>query len=318
MTDLLKQYSYYATGGTCDHLYLPASIEEAQEAVREILRSGSPYYILGGGSNSLVWDDHYNGSVINLSKMRGMRVAKHAIICEAGVENSALAEMALLHSLAGAGWMNRLPGQLGGTTRMNARCYGGEISQIAQKITCVDKAANVVRYTETSVFRGYKNTLFMENGDLIVAVEIELLKGDAAEIKKQMDFCKTDRESKDQFIYPSCGCVFKNDYSIGIPSGLLLDIAGVRGLNNGSCEVSAKHCNFVYNKGATSREILNLTFAMQDKVWNHFGVWLEFEMEILGNLPPEINERFLEKRKHQPKEPLLQPLRTKFAGVRNP
>jgi UDP-N-acetylmuramate dehydrogenase len=312
--ELLKNYAYYGTGGSCDHFYLPTSIDEAQAAVREISRSGSPYFILGGGTNSLVWDDHYQGSVINLSKMRGTRVAKNVIFCEGGVDNTALAELALTHSLTGAAWMNRLPGQLGGTTRMNARCYGGEISQVVRKVTGIDRKGQVVHHTDRSVFRGYKNTLFMENGDLIVAVEIELAKGDAKEIKDQMDFCRTDRELKDQFIYPSCGCVFKNDYSLGVPSGQVLDLAGVKGLTNGLSQVSQKHCNFVYNKGATSRQILELTFMMQDRVWDHFGVWLEYEMEILGTLPADIRKRFLEKRTHQPKDVLLQSLRAKYAG----
>ncbi len=314
MSEVLKHYSYYETGGTCDRLYLPTTIAEAALAVKEIAAVGARHFILGGGTNSLVWDDHYPGAVISLTKMREMRIEGNTIICQGGVDNTALAEMALTHQLSGVAWMNRLPGQVGGTTRMNARCYGGEMSQVVGKITVVNRVGTIAYYSDPSVFRGYKNTLFMDNGDLIVEVDVHLQPGHAGKIKEQMDFCQSDREGKDQFTYPSCGCVFKNDYKVGVPSGLLLDRAGVKGLSHGGCQVSSKHCNFVFNKGATSREILELTFTMQDRVWDKFGVWLEYEMEILGLLPPELNQRYLERRQSQAKEDLLQPLRVEFSA----
>lgn len=210
---------------------------------------------------------------------------------EAGVINSDFAQACLANKLTGAGWMNGLPGQVGGTARMNARCYGGEISQIVKKVHVVTRDGVAKTYTNMNVFRGYKDTVFMENGDLIVAVEVALREGDPVEVKKLMDFCEADRRSKGQFDHPSCGCVFKNDYSVGVPSGMLLDAAGAKKMNLPGVQINPHHANFLYNISATSRQILEATFRMRDLVYEAFGVWLAYEMEILGALSPDLRER---------------------------
>jgi UDP-N-acetylmuramate dehydrogenase len=314
MIQQLKDLSYYRTGGSCAKLYLPTTILEAKLAMEEIAQSRIPFFVLGGGTNSLVWDDHYPGAVISFARMQSVTVAGNVLTCEGGAENTKIAEVALAAGLAGAAWMYFLPGQIGGTTRMNARCYGGEISQICTKVTAISKDGQISEYTDPKVFRGYKSTLFMENGDIIASVELQLRQGDRAGIDAEMQRCRRDREAKDQFIYPSCGCVFKNDYTVGVPSGMLLDRAGVRGMHVGGAEVSPKHCNFVYNKGASSREILALTFAMREKVWEKFGVWLEYEMEILGRLPKELFEQVSRREISAPRDGVIQPLRDAFSG----
>ena len=55
----------------------------------------------------------------------------------AGVDNSAVSTIALENKLSGISWIHRLPGSIGGTVRMNARCYGGEISQVVTEVVTV-------------------------------------------------------------------------------------------------------------------------------------------------------------------------------------
>ena len=310
----LKDFAYYATGGTCDALYEPRSIADLQAAVRAINAAGQRYFLLGGGTNSLVLDEHFPGAVIVFKHLSELRCDAAKITCGAGVENSAVARLALDRGLAGAAWMYRLPGQIGGTVRMNARCYGGEISQIVRKVTVVTREGEIKIYVNPrQVFRGYKDTLFMDNGDLVAGCEMQLLpNGDKAAIEAQMLFCEKDRESKGQFTHPSCGCVFKNDYAVGVSSGVLLDKAGAKDLKSGGAGVSPSHANFVFNKGATSRDVLEVSFAMRERVYQMFGAWLEYEMEVLGELPPDLKARVREKRPHRLDDEQLAPLRKMF------
>ena len=62
--------------------------------------------------------------------------------------------------------------------------------------------------------------------------------------------------------------------------------------------INPHHANFVFNRGATSREILELTFIMREAVFSKFGVWLEYEMEILGLVPNDLAEKLREHRQH--------------------
>jgi UDP-N-acetylmuramate dehydrogenase len=285
---LLRDYAYYGTGGPCDVLYAPASAAELAANVREIKRLGLPVFVLGAGTNSLVMDEPFSGAFIVMRDLVGIEVRGTKLVVGAGVDNSEVARTALRHGLAGAAWMNRLPGQIGGTVRMNARCYGGEISEIATKVTVVTALGEIREYSDPLMFRGYKDTVFMDNGDLIVSAELLLESGDPAAIAAAMKYCETDRQSKKQFDFPSCGCVFKNDYDVSVPSGMLLSAAGAKGMKRGGAEVSPHHANFVYNKGATSRDILELTLAMRDLVYAEYGVWMSYEMELLGTVPADL------------------------------
>lgn len=310
----LRDLAYYKTGGSCDQLLCPSSTEELAEMLRMLTQSKTPYYILGGGTNSLVSDEHYRGAVISFRNMRETRIEGDIVHVEAGLSNTELSELAHQHSLAGAAWMYRLPGQIGGTVRMNARCYGGEISQIVSSVTAASPDGSIHHYSDSErLFQGYKDTVFMRNHEVITNVSIQLRKGSQEQILSDMQHCEEDRNKKDQFLHPSCGCVFKNDYSVGVPSGMLLDHSGVHELSTNRVMINRKHANFVFNCGASSREILEITLTMRDQVYQKFGVWLEYEMEILGTLPLDLEKKVLEKRDLKLNEKALGPLREKFS-----
>ncbi len=309
----LKDLAYYRTGGECQTLHEPESAAELAAIMTRIHAEKTPYFVLGGGTNSLVLDEYFPGAVIVFTRMKAVRVEGNTIVAQAGAENTEVAHAALDHSLAGVSWMNRLPGQVGATVRMNARCYGGEMSQVVTRVTAVLPTGEIKTYTPADgIFKGYKDTLFMDNGAIITEAALTLQPGNASDIKKHMLFCEEDRIKKGQFQYPTCGCVFKNDYKVGVPSGMLLDRAEARMLNQSKVALNPHHSNFVYNKGAGSGDILEFTFAMQDLVYREFGVWMEYEMEILGALPSALQKRVKELRPQRIDEKRIEPLRAEF------
>jgi len=308
----LKELSYYGTGGTCDEMVSPASLGELAEAAARIYREQRPCFLLGAGSNSLIMDEHWPGSVLLFDRLQGLEIDGNRVVVQAGVENTRLAEACLKNALTGAEWMYHLPGQLGATVRMNARCYGGEIGRIVTAVTTITRRGRSRRYSGGQVFKGYKDTIFMCNEEIVAEIEMVLGRGDPEQIGGRMAFCRSDREQKHQFDHPSCGCVFRNDYSIGIPSGLLLDRAGVKDLSSDRVQVGPWHANFLFNRGATARELLETALQMREAVYQRFGVWLAFEMEILGVLPADLKTRVDEVRRPQPAEAELALLRSTF------
>lgn len=289
----LKELSYYKTGGSSKYLILPKSEEELQTAIIQLNQNKIEFYVLGAGSNSLVLDDYYDGAVICLVYMKDIKRDGESLICGAGCENSEIVEFAYDNSLNGLAWMYGLPGHIGGTTRMNARCYGGEISEVCTKVKAVTIKGELITYDEPkAVFRGYKDTLLMDSGDIIYEVTLGLKKGQKEDIIKVMNHCKNDRIQKGQYDFPSCGCVFKNNYSVGISSGMLLDKAGVKNLSSENLRINPQHANFLFNtNNASSREIIEMTLKMRDLVYSEFGVFLDYEMEILGNAPLDLKEK---------------------------
>jgi len=309
---LLKEISYYQTGGTCDLLASPGSVQELADVMSDIHADQTPYFLLGAGSNSLIMDDHWPGTVVTFERLKGLATNGHQITAEAGVGNTQLTEHCLESGLSGAEWMYYLPGQLGATVRMNARCYGGEISRTVKTVTTVTQDGQIKHYANQGIFLGYKDTIFMTNREVVASVDLALKPGEPEEMQKRMDACRKDREQKHQFAHPSCGCVFKNDYTAGVPSGLLLDNADVREFNTDQVEISPWHANFVFNRGASSRQILETALNMREAVYRKFGVWLTFEMEILGSVPDDLKNRVLESREPQLNESEIDPLRTLF------
>lgn len=309
---ILKQLAYYRTGGTADAVVEPHTIQDLAAIIKRLHTEREPYFVLGGGTNSLVWDDHFPGTVIIMRRLNRITVDGNRVYAEAGVDNSELAATCLQHQLAGCAWMYRLPGQLGGTVRMNARCYGGEISQIVESVIAITPEGDIVTHENRGIFRGYKDTIFMDNGMVVAAAWLRLVVGDPVQIKSVMEHCESDRNRKSQFAFPSCGCVFKNNYDVGVPSGLLLESAGVKAYDNDRLGINPHHANFVFNKNATSREILELTFQMREAVYLKFGVWLEYEMEILGQLPPDLKARIQMRKPEHWDEEALTVLRDQF------
>lgn len=317
---LLKDVAYYRTGTTCLAYEEPETTQDLADLRAKLWHSKTPYYLLGGGTNSVLSDHHFPGVVIGFSRLNRLDFSNpESIYVEAGVDNSHFSRCAQQRNLEGAAWMYRLPGQIGGTTRMNARCYGGEISQIVRTIRVVTEQGEIKDYQANSqVFCGYKDTIFMRNHDAIVAVSIRLTPGDGASLLKEMESNEADRVSKNQFILPSCGCAFKNSYEAGVPSGMLLQAANVYELQHPRIVINPKHANFVFNNGAHSDEIIQFTLAMREKVYQEFGVWLEYEMEVLGQIPPNLAAQMHETREQRFKMDKLQPLRERFQGKRSP
>lgn len=313
MTKLsLKEITYYKTGGTCHSLYAPHTVEELSSLMSKLYHDQTPYFLLGAGSNSLVMDDPWSGAVITFQNLRNLSHDGSLILVEAGVENTRLAQYAFSLSLDGLGWLNELPGQIGASLYMNARCYHGNFKQYCHHVTTITRDGSIKEYQKEAPFIGYKKTIFQQEDEIVVEASFHLPAGDHASIEKTMNFCRDDRLAKKQFLYPSCGCVFKNDYVAQIPSGRLLDHAKVRSLSTDKVMISPYHANFVFNKGATSREILDVTLKMRERVYQVFGIWLEYEMKILGTIPDDLKELINTTRQSTYDQKELAPLREQF------
>src|SRR3989338_10642802 len=61
---LLKDYTTYKIGGPAKYFARIGNLEELREAFKIVKKENLPYFVLGGGSNSLISDKGFNGLVI--------------------------------------------------------------------------------------------------------------------------------------------------------------------------------------------------------------------------------------------------------------
>jgi UDP-N-acetylmuramate dehydrogenase len=66
-------------------------------------------------------------------------------------------------------------------------------------------------------------------------------------------------------------------------AGRLLEAAGLKGFRVGGVSFSTKHSNFIVNAGgATAGHVRELIAVAQQRVQETFGIWLEPEIEEIG------------------------------------
>lgn len=115
------------------------------------------------------------------------------------------------------------------------------------------------------------------------------ISGEAAELEKKgvelpgrMKEIHRYRTEKRHFEYPSCGSVFKNNYSFGRPVGALVDELQMKGLAHGGAAISPYHGNMIINTGgAKAADVLHLIYKVTEAVEKAYGFAPEPEVEIV-------------------------------------
>lgn len=278
----MSKHTTFQIGGPADCFVMPSSVDEAVAVIKTIHKHNVPYIMLGNGSNLLVMDKGIRGIVVNLSE----RFAKiscegNKIFAQCGALMADVSKFAGSKSLTGLEFAVGIPGSVGGGIFMNAGAYGGELKNVITSVTAIDPDGNIVKYTNEQSEFGYRHSIFQDNKNLILEVELTLKQGDPTEIQAEMDDLTQRRESKQPLEMPSAGSTFKRPP--GYFAGTLIDQTGLKGLTVGGAQVSKKHAGFVVNiGGATAQDVLDLIKEVQDRVYAAHGVKLYPEVRMIG------------------------------------
>lgn len=281
----LRTRAYYKIGGAAHFLAQPETLADLSNLLHWNRTNHYPLALIGKGSNSLISDLDFPGIMISLEKMRQLRwLSDDHLLCEAGAENTRIAETLLAAGKSGGEWLYQLPGQIGGSARMNARCFGQEMADITTALLTLTLDGRLQWQAPGDIFQGYKQTSLMEKPDIVVAVLLHFPNNRPAhEIRQQMQKHQDDRTTKHHFDYPSCGSTFKNNYATGRSSGMIFESLGFKGAAEGDAVVSEHHANFIYNKGtATAEQVLTLAARMRAAALEQAGATLDLEVQCIG------------------------------------
>lgn len=283
MDEPMSKHTTFRVGGPADFYLNPHSTEELKRALCICKEENIPYFIIGNGSNLLVSDEGYRGVVIqiyrNMSETEVQGETK--IRAKAGALLSAVAKTALNHSLTGMEFASGIPGTIGGAVVMNAGAYGGEMKDILEEVTVLTKEGEVKTLAASELELGYRTSIVMKEGYIVLEAVLNLEKGDAQKIGHRMNELKEQRVSKQPLEFPSAGSTFKRPE--GYFAGKLIMDAGLAGYQVGGAQISAKHCGFVINAGgAAAGDVYRLICQVQKIVYDKFQVKLETEVKMLG------------------------------------
>lgn len=248
---------------------------------------GIPVGVVGSGSNLLVSDDGFRGLVLKLEgDLAKIERDGDRVLCGGGVRLPSAAAKAARWGLSGLEFGVNIPGSVGGAVRMNANAYGGEL---ARTLEWVDVAGpqGLDRREPSQLGFAYRSSN-LRPGEVVSAASFMLSRADPETIKATLAEMRSRRKEAQPSGIKTFGSTFKNPdqpAAGGRSAGQLLDAAGCRGLEVGGARFSPKHANFVENAGeATTADILELMAEGRRRVHDAFGVELEPEVQLLGEI----------------------------------
>jgi UDP-N-acetylmuramate dehydrogenase len=199
---------------------------------------------------------------------------------QAGVSLAELVRLTAEMALTGMAFCAGIPGSVGGAVIMNAGAYGAEIKDVLYKATLMDHQAVVTDRLRKDLCFEYRR-LDVPVGTIVIGAAFYLERGDRQNIRKRIDEIMDRRKQKHPLDYPSAGSIFKNP--AGHPAGLLIEAAGLKGMQIGGAKISERHGNFIVNTGgAKAVDILALIECVQEEVLKQTGITLETEVRIIG------------------------------------
>ncbi len=279
----MKNHTTFRTGGPADTFAEPEDLDELRELISVCAGSGTPYVVIGCGSNLLVSDEGFRGTVICLGPSFGkIRIDGDFLEAEAGARLGAAAGAAQEAGLAGLEFASGIPGSVGGALVMNAGAYGSEVKDVLLEAEVLEMDGTPCRLHAEALELGYRTSNITGLGRIVLGARFHLRKGDPSEIEARMRDLSLRRKEKQPLEYPSAGSTFKRPE--GHFAGKLIEDAGLKGFCIGGAQVSEKHAGFIINRGnATSEDIRRLILEVQRRVKESSGVTLEPEVRFLGN-----------------------------------
>jgi UDP-N-acetylmuramate dehydrogenase len=160
-------------GGPARRLVTARTDQEVIAAVQAADAAGEPLLVIGGGSNLVIGDAGFDGTVLRIAT-RGFALDGTALELAAG-ENwaDAVAAVVLEHGLAGIEFLAGIPGSAGATPVQNVGAYGQEVAQSITEVVAYDRAAGeVVTLGSADCAFSYRHSRFKAEPDRWVVLRV--------------------------------------------------------------------------------------------------------------------------------------------------
>ena len=277
----LSKHTSFRIGGPAEVMAFPQNVDELTDILKMSKELDIRPSILGAGTNVLAPDEGVAGLVICLKDcMNGMtELGDGRILVMAGVTMSRAAVFAANHGLSGMEFAHGIPGTIGGGVYMNAGAYGGEISQICESVTVINREGQQQTLSRDEMCFRYRHSVLEETGAIVVSAVFRLTQDTPEAVKARMKALLTKRSASQPLDLPSAGSAFKRP--VGGYAAALIDQAGLKGFRIGGAGISTKHAGFAVNLGgATANDVKQLLEQVSARVFEATGIKLEPEIRI--------------------------------------
>jgi len=269
-------------GGSADIFVLPQDVDDVRKALMFADKEKLPVVVLGGGNNVLVKDKGIRGIVIKLEGCLGrMEFHGEEVTIGGGASLSTMIREAAALGLGGVECLVGIPATVGGALAMNAGTPDGAIGDFVSAVYFLHADGTIGELKPLPGSFAYRTFRFPP-GAILLGARLLLHRKPQKEILGEIKTRLKHKKMTQPLALASAGCVWKNpDFD---HAGRLIEKAGLKGKRVGGAEISAKHANFIVNRGgATSADILALMELAFERVYHQSGIRLQAELRVLGD-----------------------------------
>ncbi len=283
----LSRYTTLGTGGPPRAFARPESVAEVEELLRWAAEQELAVATVGLGSNLLVADDGVDALVLKLAGELAA-VGSDGTLVQAG---GGAANAVVLHHARNAGlgrfeFACAIPGTIGGGIWMNGGAYGSDFAGVLERVL-VATADGCGHLTPAELGLSYRHSN-LRHSQVVVQADLRLSQRDPGAIKEEVRELNARRKAAQPTNRRTFGSVFKNPEH-ELTAGRMLEACGLKGHRIGGAQISPKHANFIENAdGAKTADAIALMAEARRRAREQYGVTLEHEVELLGELelPP--------------------------------
>ncbi len=279
----LAKLTTIGTGGPARAFAKPSTLGELEQALAWAAERDLAVATVGLGSNLLAADAGVDALVLRLAgELASVRAEGETLVAGGGATNAVCLHHARTAGLGGFEFACAIPGTAGGGVWMNAGAYGSDWSDILVRAHVVgpDGAGWL---TPAELGLSYRHS-DLRHGQVVAEVEYALVPRPVEEIKAAVAELVAQRKATQPTNKRTFGSVFKNpEHELG--AGRMLEACGLKGHAIGGAVISPKHANFIENAGgATTADALALMAEARRRAREQFGVELQHEVELLGEI----------------------------------
>ncbi|MEF8787654.1 MAG: UDP-N-acetylmuramate dehydrogenase [Planctomycetota bacterium] len=275
----LDELTTFRLGGRPTHYLRPRGYGELAAALHQLRRDGTPWRVLGGGSNVLAEDGRLSFAVIHICspRFRWMRWQDETTLqVGAGMRLPALLARCAGRGAGGLEFLAGIPGTLGGAIAGNAGAWDHEIAEAITSVGVAEPDGTFRTLDADELDWQYRGLDLGRR--VIVEATLDLQKRSASLVKERIRSLKKEKISRHPVTQNSAGCIFKNPPDES--AGRLIDECGLKGQEMGGARVSERHANFIVNTGnASPSDVIALMQKVKREVKEQFGVELETEVQ---------------------------------------
>ena len=279
--EMLSFHTSLRIGGPADIFVVPQDIDDIRHALLYAEREQLPVAVVGGGNNLLVTDRGIRGVVLKLEGCLGRAEFNgEEAVAGAGVGLSALIREAAALNLGGIEPLVGIPATIGGALAMNAGTADGAIGDYVSAVYFLHPDGTIGECKPATGGFSYEQFSLPE-GAVLVGARLRFHRRPYGEIQKEIKQRLKLKKQTQPLALASAGCVWKNPP--GEQATKLIERVGLKGKRLNGAEISAKHANFIVNRGqASAADIQALMDLTRERVQAQLGITLETEIRVIG------------------------------------